>query len=140
MGLAASSPKRRASEWNATKAGDFCFNISLIAIEIEIEIEIGLCPGLSQIEDKPPPPVRPATTTAHKRPTPRPCHEGETHPTPKPAAKPCRARSQRSGGHPSVPISAWTSGLAPNEFELAKKGITGSGARPGGGGAVPFGG
>uniref|UniRef100_A0A2N9FI97 Uncharacterized protein n=1 Tax=Fagus sylvatica TaxID=28930 RepID=A0A2N9FI97_FAGSY len=64
----------------------------------------------------------------------------ETHPTAKPAAKPCCARSQRSGGHPSVPISAWMSGLAPNEFELAKKGITGSGARPGGGGAVPFGG
>uniref|UniRef100_A0A2N9FZJ0 Uncharacterized protein n=1 Tax=Fagus sylvatica TaxID=28930 RepID=A0A2N9FZJ0_FAGSY len=37
-------------------------------------------------------------------------------------------------------ILAWTSGLAPNEFELAKKGITRSGARPGGGGAVPFGG
>uniref|UniRef100_A0A2N9HX52 Uncharacterized protein n=1 Tax=Fagus sylvatica TaxID=28930 RepID=A0A2N9HX52_FAGSY len=98
--------------------------------------------------------VRPATTTAHKRPTPRPRREGDTHPaghaakertTPPqgethPTAKPCRARSQRSGGHPSVPISAWTSGLAPNEFELAKKGITGSGARPGGGGAVPFGG
>uniref|UniRef100_A0A2N9EWV3 Uncharacterized protein n=1 Tax=Fagus sylvatica TaxID=28930 RepID=A0A2N9EWV3_FAGSY len=42
MSLAASSPRRRASEWNATKAGDFRFNISLIAIEIKI----GLCPGL----------------------------------------------------------------------------------------------
>uniref|UniRef100_A0A2N9HHB8 Uncharacterized protein n=1 Tax=Fagus sylvatica TaxID=28930 RepID=A0A2N9HHB8_FAGSY len=42
MSLAASLPRRRASEWNATKAGDFRFNISLIAIEIEI----GLCPGL----------------------------------------------------------------------------------------------
>lgn len=36
---AASSPKRRTPEWNATRAGDFRFDISLIAIEI------GLCPG-----------------------------------------------------------------------------------------------
>ena len=42
MSLAAYSPRRRASEWNATKAGDFRFDISLIAIEIEI----GLYPGL----------------------------------------------------------------------------------------------
>jgi hypothetical protein len=42
MSLATSSPRRRASEWNATKAGDSCFDISLIVIEIEI----GLCPGL----------------------------------------------------------------------------------------------
>uniref|UniRef100_A0A2N9FC44 Uncharacterized protein n=1 Tax=Fagus sylvatica TaxID=28930 RepID=A0A2N9FC44_FAGSY len=84
--------------------------------------------------------THPTATPRRREPSRWPRREGETHPTAKPAVKPCRARSQRSGGHPSVPISAWMSGLAPNEFELAKKGITGSGARPGGGGAVPFGG
>uniref|UniRef100_A0A2N9HFB8 CCHC-type domain-containing protein n=1 Tax=Fagus sylvatica TaxID=28930 RepID=A0A2N9HFB8_FAGSY len=85
---------------------------------------------------KPPPPVRPATTTTHKRPTPLatprnrdllhwPNREGETHPAGhaakhestiavvKPAAKPCRAD--------------------PNGLEVEP-----CRSRPGGGGAVPI--
>ena len=49
-----------------------------------------------------------------------PRREGENHPTAKPAAKPCRARSQRSRGHPSVPISAWTRETHPTAKPAAK--------------------
>ena len=87
------------------------------------------------------------TATPRRRYPPRwPRREGENHPAghaPKerPTPRPSLAVPDPNGLEVTHPCrSAWTSGLAPNELELAKKGITGSGARPGGGGAVLFGG
>ena len=54
---------------------------------------------------KPPPPVRPATTTAHKRPTPLGTPRRRD-----PPRWPCQAllcRSQWSGGGGAVPIGCW---------------------------------
>ena len=68
-------------------------------------------------------------------------HAAKERPTPRPSLPPSLAVPDPNGLEVTHPCrSAWMSGLAPNELELAKKGITGSGARSGGGGAVSFGG